>query len=879
MVASWITIAKAEGIEKTDHHQQPQQQQPQLSTVQIPIQAPPPIVPVELPPVEQNHIIGQDIPAEIGSLGMNADSLLNIDPSLIPDADTENQLMDLDFSHSDLPNIDFNIDILGVVDQQHNNVDDDLSAVLPTNISNISSTHHVIEEQVTSNKVDPPSSIITTNPNILGVPQMAAAVPCQSQAPPPVKEEVMGLAQVQQAPKIYIKMVDGQRTVVSTQTIVPASSEQLVLIQKDGKNYLMRRISDQPTTIITTTPVPIKEAPVLDTRPTLQNSVDTTDSGKVKAKVVKSDAASSFSNKQPKLKTYGSPTTKGKPPMMSKDNSVVQNKKPDTLKPGDKHEKEKKPHKEKTSSDSHKRSKSSGTSSSSSKAAAAAKMQAEEEKLREEIRKQKALMKKRAKEAEKQKQQEKDQETLRKLNLSSTSPSAAMKIPKIPKKNTSFVDAIGIPGADAVDKIKKVSPDKTSSNKTTEETPVPVSPKKFYGKKEEPEVNDADKPKERRHKVKVFISSKSRSEDLLKEMTESGKSKSSKEKEKEKEDPKLTAISLGNSIPAVPPKPTKRLSTDSIEKPGDPKKTKLSETTSGKSDKPKESSKDSSKDKKKPGLALKESSLFMDMLNASYETTKPSKRKRRPSTSNEKEKGDATSPPPEKPLKSPTTPKEFEMFPATTNHDGSSTPEEPVKKPFMNFYRDTLNDKSDSTDEEEDNESTVKVEKPIVKEEVETIDLDAEEGGGSFTPQENDGKIKSALCLIRPRNRPRKTVRWKDDDELKEFHFFEMDETERVNVTKQKDFTELSQHEKAIERSYHRRKEEEEEEERNKQWRLYKIIFSKDALPPAINSAEKEIQEERESTVLGLFLPPGANLPDFPIEPDATIPVDRVEPK
>ncbi|ODN06434.1 Serine/threonine-protein phosphatase 1 regulatory subunit 10, partial [Orchesella cincta] len=609
---------------------------------------------------------------------------------------------------------------------------------------------------------------------------------------------------------------------------------------------------------------------------------DTTDS-KEKRKQAKKEPLVASPNKAGNsgMKTY--------PPSARANNPIVQdgaaaNKKTldrSSTKLGEKTDVKEKKHSK--SGDGHKKSKSSSSSSKTDAAAAAlAKKQEAEDKVNEAIRKQKALVKKRQKEAVRQKQEEKDQETLKKLNLtpSTTSPTSSMRIPKIPKRVASFADAIGIPGSDGaapVDKIKKVSADKSSSSKADDNPIPPISPtKKFYGK-EEPEPSD-DKPKERRHKAKVFVSSKSRSEDLVKAMTEGGKSKTIKDKEKEKvkEKEEVKAnVGLGNSIPAVPPplsKASKRLSTDTIEKPGEVKKLKLSDGKSEQKPKDKDAKESSPASKEKERkiakqIALKESSLFMDMLNAGSDVTKTSKRKRRPSIGSEKDKNEPESPV-EKSKKLSTN---EEPESPTVTPDVVQNSEEPVK-PVFNFYRDTLDDS-----EEENKESETKSVESSSNSASEERPQEGEEG--SFTPQDNDGKLKSALCLHRSKTKPKKSVRWRQEDELKEFHFFEMDETERVNVTKQKDFTEMRQFENSVERNTMLRRKAVQEEEQKNEWRLFKIKFNDDVLQPTITSQQKSIQEEREKNVLGLFLPPGSILPDTASEPDATIPVDRNDPR
>lgn len=702
-------------------------------------------------------------------------------------------------------------------------------------------------------------------------------------------------SQNQSPPKIYIKKVGGQTTVVksfggdATMTTgvaapsVGGGGGQFCLMVKDGKNYLVR-LKEQQNVMVTSAGNPVTSMVVQQQGP----PPPVPDISSKVPPLVAQDNVDGAAGPVKKLKS-----PKREPQIVSPVNKVptdIQKTYSKTSSSKDKDAKDKKSsdkdkdhHKDKKSSNhsssSHKKSRSSssssGSSSSASKAAAAAQAkkdkEEEEKRLSEKIRKEKALMKKRQKEADKQKQQsDKDQETLKKLNLMPASSSGG-KIPKIPRRSQpgSFADAIGIPGGseEKADKIKKVNSDKKDKTSDMEQTPVPSSPpKKFYGKPEE-EAKEDDKPKERRHKGKVYVSSKSRSDDLVKEMEgggSTGKSSSSKEKDKKEKDDKeqnnKSSINLGNSIPATPPKISKRLSTDSLEKPGDAKKAKLEQ----------EKQKEKIRKAQAAAITLKESSLFMDAISARAESNKSGKKKRRPSSG-----GDSKDVPPNPPKNL-----DDDVMTSEQQSEIPTTPEED-KKPVFNFYRDTL-------DDEDDDDSIVTaaaVERESGGGEAGvTIKMEEDPSeAGSFTPQENDGKVKSALVLIRPRNRPKKNVRWREEDELREFHFFEMDETERVNVTKQqKDFTELSCNEKLMERSFLKMRQDQDEEhghlmqqKHQQQWKMMKIIFSTEVLTPPVISTEKGDQEEREKNVLGLFLPPGAILPDTGLEPDVQIPDEK----
>jgi len=669
--------------------------------------------------------------------------------------------------------------------------------------------------------------------------------------------------------KLTIKTVDGKKAVV--QGVTPVEPEKQVapyyLIMKDGKPFLVRMKLATPGEL----PSAIIQQTAAINVQTLSTAPQMTAAGDEKKKRPRKDPAitgakipvageekhrpnilKTYSKKTPVEDNAGDSATDSQQDPNSKS-------KPSSQSPPKTNSSEKK------SSSSSKKNRTSSSSSKTAAAAAAAKKMEEEEKLREKIKQEKLNLKKRQKEAAKQKQQEKDQETLKKLNLIAepsvtSSSSSSSKIPKIPKKAASFADAIGIPGAtETAVPIKDKSSSKSSSSKSkskAEDSPTklsesPVSGVKFYGRKED-EKKTGDK--ERKHStVKVFSSKKSRSDGLLKDMTETAKPlKSNKSDE-----------SNDKGLVKAGQKPEKRPSIEGIERPGEPKKPKMSQDE-------KRAQKEKAKADGKQINVIKESSLFMDALIGSSDTSKDKKRKRRPSLTTEKLEKEMGGQKPAKPSNGVVIGKDLPTPTLTELRSPDAV------KPVFNFYRDTLADTETSSPKNALDESAepVTANSSMDVEEIEYTDSPTDTNDDESGAER---KLKSALVIHRSRNKPKKSVRWREDDEIKEVFTFEMDETERVNVTRQnKDFSSMKELEKAEEKQFLSKNLKQRilgnEEEERMPWRKpFKLIIDNRESPP-ITSEEKDVQEERERLNLGVFLPPGSLLPDSPAEPEAVSP-------
>ncbi|XP_055386727.1 serine/threonine-protein phosphatase 1 regulatory subunit 10 [Condylostylus longicornis] len=287
----------------------------------------------------------------------------------------------------------------------------------------------------------------------------------------------------------------------------------------------------------------------------------------------------------------------------------------------------------------------------------------------------------------------------------------------------------------------------------------------------------------------------------------------------------------------------------------------------------------------KPKPSLVESDLFMDALSAAAYKKNVTKRKRRPSNSANAE--------------SPTAPKV-----------------EPLK-----FYQDTLeakeddksdtklDNKSEKSESENDKESTIiKIEDDDddipLKKVKEDIDLktsaeNTKEDNEKIKDESNDGAeiIESSdpkspeepyipikkppgpgcgpdgppgVLILHRRTGPKKKLKWRPQEDLEEIRYFELDENERVNVTKA--FTDMKNMERMHEREAFllaRKLNNEDLMVEQMQWRP--LIEVDDVPPhpdPGCKSKEKTIQAERERTTLKALYFSHAMIPDSPSEPD-----------
>lgn len=332
---------------------------------------------------------------------------------------------------------------------------------------------------------------------------------------------------------------------------------------------------------------------------------------------------------------------------------------------------------------------------------------------------------------------------------------------------------------------------------------------------------------------------------------------------------------------------------------------------------------------KPKSAGLQDSDFFMDALNAANMKREPRKRKRRisgskdeptsptgsctsaPETASQSEGNDSSSPAssPQRPAPAPADTKPVTR--SDTRADAKAD-----AKPVFKFYQETLQLNDDVKKEgSEDDEETGKDEKAKVKQE------DSEEAEGKKEPVEDEEKEekeaalkettpvgspvveeadaqteensalmereknrlpRGVLVFHRSSNKPKKSLKWKVDSELESVQYFELDETERVNVTKTS-FMDMKQMERVHEReNFHmaRRVSGEDQMKEHTVWaRLIPIDLPPSDVEYGSKSREKDVQFAREKTTPAtpVYLKTISN-PDSPAEPDhvAFTPTDPV---
>lgn len=249
----------------------------------------------------------------------------------------------------------------------------------------------------------------------------------------------------------------------------------------------------------------------------------------------------------------------------------------------------------------------------------------------------------------------------------------------------------------------------------------------------------------------------------------------------------------------------------------------------------------------KPIHVLTESAGFMDALVAGPLT--PVRKKKKPA-----------------PNKSPTTP----PSPTTT-------------MPKLQFYKDTLEsqDDTDNTDPGENKEPAVETimepedikdvelieeaEKPTIScEHIQSPDIKEEE-------IVSNGSETSSSLASNKKKKKKKAVTWAEESNLKQIFYFELDETERVNVNNLKNFGDLSTLERLKERQAvesARRMHSDTMEEKMAWIGLIPIDLPPPLVVPGCNSAERGVQRAREESVLQEIFFSKESLPDTPHEPD-----------
>ena len=234
----------------------------------------------------------------------------------------------------------------------------------------------------------------------------------------------------------------------------------------------------------------------------------------------------------------------------------------------------------------------------------------------------------------------------------------------------------------------------------------------------------------------------------------------------------------------------------------------------------------SPKEEKKSPKVIKESNFFGDLLGDIMKEP-PKKKKRRPSDvkiseNNLKELAEKAKAPEEK---------------------------SPEKEPSPTLEYEKINSPEEVTKDEVENSNDLEFSEP-------TSDL----------PREVRG-----ILVYAKGNKAKRKITWKEDRDLVSVEYFELDETERSNVYKEKSFEEMKKREAMFEKSKYNNGFKEEED---KAWKFVQLVFKGEAKETVDrvyscygrDSKEKKAQEDRELTVLKA-LQFGTTIKD-PAEPD-----------
>ncbi|XP_029299070.1 serine/threonine-protein phosphatase 1 regulatory subunit 10 isoform X2 [Cottoperca gobio] len=121
------------------------------------------------------------------------------------------------------------------------------------------------------------------------------------------------------------------------------------------------------------------------------------------------------------------------------------------------------------------------------------------------------------------------------------------------------------------------------------------------------------------------------------------------------------------------------------------------------------------------------------------------------------------------------------------------------------------------------------------------------------------------------KGKKKKTVHWAEEEQLKHYFYFDLDETERVNVNKIKDFGEAAKRELMMDRQtfeMSRRLSHDTMEERVPWTPPRPLALTGGLVSPGANSTEKLTQRDREMGILQEIFLTKDSVPDCPHEPE-----------
>ncbi|XP_071449446.1 serine/threonine-protein phosphatase 1 regulatory subunit 10-like [Hetaerina americana] len=478
-------------------------------------------------------------------------------------------------------------------------------------------------------------------------------------------------------------------------------------------------------------------------------------------------------------------------------------------------------------------------------------------------------------------QAEKDKETLAKIMIVSSAVSKTVgKIPKkkvISEDNNAEAKKVS-PAAHEVRRAQKPSISIERRSQGTLGEPRPKTVKTFNSKFRSTGLEEEVKPPPPRNAAK-----KNTSEKNARMPIPSRRPSPPREIFPPEKKPRAGAGILTEVAPTVP-----AYSADEMPRKGDKNNTKMNAL----------------KAKDKPSVAfLQESDVFMDALTA-VSRKEPRRRKRRTSSSkdddknkgkeseNKKEEPGETqggTPPHSPDEKTPPMKLSFKFYQDTleTDDEAKKVKEENLSDEERRATTPTPKDEDSPSAENEasDEDSRTRSSKKKIEQDMslarKRIKKEEDENDSSAESDDNWRKREAlskglrGILIYHKRTsiKNKKIVKWKEDGELEKVVYFELDETERVNVTKT--FMDMKQMERTHEREAFqmaRKLAHEDIMEERIQWQsLVPLTLPPPLAEPGSKSREKDVQYAREKVVLQSLYFHRDMIPDSPSEPDNEI--------
>uniref|UniRef100_A0A7N6AGA6 C3H1-type domain-containing protein n=1 Tax=Anabas testudineus TaxID=64144 RepID=A0A7N6AGA6_ANATE len=184
-------------------------------------------------------------------------------------------------------------------------------------------------------------------------------------------------------------------------------------------------------------------------------------------------------------------------------------------------------------------------------------------------------------------------------------------------------------------------------------------------------------------------------------------------------------------------------------------------------------------------------------------------------------------------------------------------------KPSAYSTKPSSPDTAASTTSADENQEPEQPGTPVPSEDPETSD-NGEKPNALAEPRGEEERLTK-------KGKKKKTVHWAEEEQLKHYFYFDLDETERVNVNKIKDFGEAAKRELMMDRQTFemaRRLSHDTMEERVPWTPPRPLTLAGSLVIPGANSTEKLTQRDREMGILQEIFLNKESVPDSPHEPD-----------